>query len=304
MNATFLNERAPLFHHITALHGDEGQKWLDALPSQIQALSQRWRLHDLAPVSNMTYHCVLTGFKDQRPIVLKIGFAHLMQEITALKAFADKGAPLVYDAIPHAFFMERACPGTSLRALFPYDDMVATDHFCQVYRTLHGTIPPPTGTFPPLDGWLGALSKAYPAIPHSLLEKARVLSQRLLETTKTPTLLHGDLHHDNILEHSNTWMMIDPKGVQGDPLYDIAPFMRNPFPELFLSPSPLAIIERRFEHLTRTLALDPNRLLAWLFVDAILSWIWCLEDHLDAAHACTYAHLIWDKAVHINHIPA
>lgn len=252
----------------------------------------------------MTYHCVLKGFKDQFPIVLKIGFAPLIQETSALKAFAGRGAPLLYDAAPHVLFMERACPGTSLRALFPQDEVAATDHFCHVYGTLHGNALPPTGTFPGLERWLSALSKTYAAIPDSFLAKARALGQSLLETTKNPTLLHGDLHHDNILEHGNTWMVIDPKGVVGDPLYDIAPFMRNPIPELFLTLFPLAIIDRRLSHLVKTLALDQNRLLAWLFVDAVLSWIWCLEDHLDDVHARTYAHLIWDKVTHISHISA
>jgi streptomycin 6-kinase len=300
----FSREESPLFHHITALHGHEGRKWLDTLPTQIHDLCQRWHLQNLTPVPNMTYHCVMTGFKDQLPIVLKIGFAPLIQETTALKAFADKGAPLVYEATSHVLLMERACPGTSLRTRFLQNEAAATDHFCHVYRTLHGTAPPTTGTFPSLVGWLGALSKTYPAIPDSLFVKARVLSQSLFETTKNPTLLHGDLHHDNILEHGNAWMVIDTKGVLGDPLYDLAPFMRNPIPELFLSPSPLAIIDRRLSHLVKTFGLDQNRLLAWLFVDAVLSWIWRLEDHLDDMHARNYAHLIWDKVAHINHISA
>lgn len=43
-------------------------------------------------------------------------------------------------------------------------------------------------------------------------------------------LLHGDFHHDNILlGNDGEYIIIDPKGVIGDPVFDIARFILNEF---------------------------------------------------------------------------
>jgi streptomycin 6-kinase len=42
-------------------------------------------------------------------------------------------------------------------------------------------------------------------------------------------LLHGDLHHGNVLHDSERgWVAIDPKGVLGEPEYEIGVALRNP----------------------------------------------------------------------------
>ena len=41
-------------------------------------------------------------------------------------------------------------------------------------------------------------------------------------------LLHGDLHHENIMHGPRGWLAIDPKGVLGDPGFDAANMFYNP----------------------------------------------------------------------------
>lgn len=42
-------------------------------------------------------------------------------------------------------------------------------------------------------------------------------------------LLDGDLHHFNILRaHRQPWLAIDPKGLVGDPAYEVGAFLYNP----------------------------------------------------------------------------
>lgn len=41
-------------------------------------------------------------------------------------------------------------------------------------------------------------------------------AQELLLSQGEPVLLHADLHHYNILQHQDTWIAIDPKGVVGE----------------------------------------------------------------------------------------
>src|SRR6266567_3540278 len=44
-----------------------------------------------------------------------------------------------------------------------------------------------------------------------------------------PVLVHGDLHHDNVLSSARAgWLAIDPKGVAAEPAYETAAMLRNP----------------------------------------------------------------------------
>jgi streptomycin 6-kinase len=51
-----------------------------------------------------------------------------------------------------------------------------------------------------------------------LLEEAETLFAELNASMAEPFLLHGDLHHENILAaEREPWLAIDPKGVVGEP---------------------------------------------------------------------------------------
>ena len=41
-------------------------------------------------------------------------------------------------------------------------------------------------------------------------------------------ILHGDLHHDNILQSDTSWSVIDPHGYIGDPCAEVGPMIFNP----------------------------------------------------------------------------
>ena len=91
-------------------------------------------------------------------------------------------------------------------------------------------------------------------------------------------LLHGDLHHFNVLEDAKRgWVAIDPKGVVGELEYEVGAILRNPNdfrqPDFFASRD---IIERRLRILTNSLRLDYRRTLEWSFAQAG-SAIWDLK---------------------------
>ena len=52
------------------------------------------------------------------------------------------------------------------------------------------------------------------------LQKARDIRNQLLATALDPVLLHGDLHHENIIKHGDNWVVIDSKAVTGNPAYE------------------------------------------------------------------------------------
>ena len=55
------------------------------------------------------------------------------------------------------------------------------------------------------------------------MEIAELLFRELLASSEAPVLLHGDLHHFNILSSDRRpWVAIDPKGLSGEPLTKLA----------------------------------------------------------------------------------
>ena len=130
--------------------------------------------------------------------------------------------------------LERADPGVSLKSYFPEKDNDAIQITCECLKRLHQAPILSDHRLPHIKDWLTALDKN-PGIPTDYLHKAKKLRDELLKTTASHVLLHGDLHHDNILKNVNGWIVIDPKGVIGEPAYEVAAFIRNPIPELFVS---------------------------------------------------------------------
>ena len=121
-------------------------------------------------------------------------------------------------------------------------------------------------------------------IPLPYLEKARTLKDKLLKEPCKVKLLHGDLHHYNILANEKGWLAIDPQGVVGEPAYEVALFIRNPIPELLDSSHGMQIISHRIRIFSHLLKIDEERIHQWCFVQAVLSWIWNLEDGLNPSY--------------------
>jgi streptomycin 6-kinase len=87
--------------------------------------------------------------------------------------------------------------------------------------------------------------------------------------------LHGDVHHDNVLHGPCDWLVIDPKGVLGDPAFEAANVFYN---DLCLAPERIA---RVADVLSRAIGQDPRRLLDYSVAYGCLSAAWHAGDHND-----------------------
>lgn len=313
------------FHaNILNIYGEKGQAWLDELPALVAAISASLNLRDLKEVTNLTYNYVLSGFQGDNPIILKLGLdnAGLKREAWALKCFAGCGAVKVLSEDDGILLLERAVPGTTLKSYFPDKEEESIEIVCGVMKRLYLTAPLTelkprqtgglreasyfhhmkdpdyAGAFA-VASWLKALDKDWP-IPDEYLHKARHLRDQLLQTAKPDVLLHGDLHHDNILQNGNAtsrlssssedgWVVIDPKGVIGEPAYEVAAFIRNPIPELLDHADATTILHNRITRFAAALELPSQRILDWCFVQAVLAWVWAIEDQSPEALAQRYA---------------
>lgn len=111
----------------------------------------------------------------------------------------------------------------------------------------------------------------------SIYVEASTLASTLLDNQRDVRPLHGDLHHDNILQSPRGWLAIDAKGLLGDTAFDAANFFYNPLDRSDLCLDP-ARIARMAEIFSRRLNLDPRHLLAHAFAWGCLSASWHAED--------------------------
>lgn len=271
--------------NIINAHGEHGKKWLQDLPMIIQDISAHWNLSDLKPVINLSYNYVLSGYQNNQPVILKLSIDSndLRKEINALNAFQGFGVVklLAEDLSQGAMLIERAVPGITLKTLFPEEDSKAINIACQLIEKIHQAPISADNQFPSLATWLQTLDKNW-HIPNNYLAHARSLKNDLLKSTCAPVLLHGDLHHDNILLNGNDWIFIDPKGVVGDPIYDkVGCLIREPLAEFLCRKDQLVILQNRVNLIANYFNLDTKRIIDWTFVQTVMAICWCLEDQHD-----------------------
>jgi streptomycin 6-kinase len=189
--------------------------------------------------------------------------------------------------------LERLRPGTPLVTLA--DDEQATAIAAGVMRRLWRPVPT-EHPFPTVADWaagLGRLRARFGGgtgpLPPRLVEMAERLFAELLASSAAPrsprpegveVLLHGDLHHWNILAaEREPWLALDPKGLVGEPAYEVGALLRNPMPQILAVPQPGRVLARRADQLAAELGFDRQRLLGWAVAQTVLSAWWTVEDH-------------------------
>lgn len=110
--------------------------------------------------------------------------------------------------------------------------------------------------------------------------EAAGIADRLLFDPRDVRPLHGDLHHDNIIESPRGWLAIDAKGVLGDTGFDAANLFYNPLDrdDLCLDPERIAHMATA---LARSMGHDPRRLMDHAVAYGALSAAWHAEDGND-----------------------
>lgn len=74
----------------------------------------------------------------------------------------------------------------------------------------------------------------------------------------TRALLHGDLHHGNILAaQREPWLAVNPKGVIGEPAYEAAALVRSP-ESLHGDPNARRILADRVDQIAELIWLEPR----------------------------------------------
>ncbi|MBN9388707.1 MAG: phosphotransferase [Chloroflexi bacterium] len=264
----------------------------DDLAERLDVYARRWKIEFSdrtleTPSSTLAFGTL----KDTRtPVVLKL-IKPRSDEHNAwrwLEYHAGQGAARLLAHDEGALLLEQAIPGSELvEVVRAGRDDEATRQMAHIIGRLCGetngarAIPIGFKTVEALGNAFERNSRALltARIPAELLDRASHLYGKLCATQGPRRLLHGDLHHYNVLRDTrHGWQVIDPKGVVGEMAYETGAMLRNPIEMPQFYPNP-RILKNRVGILCQVLGLNEERVLEWCFSQAILSAVWSIEDN-------------------------
>lgn len=240
---------------------------MDELPDRermkaiAEAVARDWGLALGEPFALSRYSYVAPVGADA---VLKVASGdddESLHEPDSLALWAGDGAVRLLRSDParRALLEERALPGDDLSEL-PEEQAVAIA--VDVARRLWQPAARPfrwIGDHVP--GWVDEAERAGEE-GSELVPLARELLASF--QVGRSTLIHGDLHHHNILRHGDRWVAIDSKAMLGEPEYDVPSFLWNPLSYRMVD---RAQTDRRIAAFAAA-GLDEWRIRAWTVIRA------------------------------------
>ncbi|TMD92573.1 MAG: hypothetical protein E6I73_02045 [Chloroflexi bacterium] len=209
--------------------------------------------------------------------VLKVaweGDTESLHEGDALELWNGDGAVRLLRRSGRALLEERAVPGDDLSVL-PEDEAtaIAVDLALRLWRRVGSPFRP---VAPEVHRWLDNAERE----GSELVPLARELFADL--NPGVEWLVHGDLHHHNILRRGNRFVAIDPKPYLADREYDVPSFLWNPRSNRMENRRQT---ERRIAAFVAA-GLDDFRIRAW----TVIRGAYLRPDHADRIRALIEPH--------------
>ncbi|MFW6007164.1 MAG: aminoglycoside phosphotransferase family protein [Halanaerobiales bacterium] len=268
---------------------EAGKKWLESLPEILGKCLKKWNLSKWEIGQDLSYNLICFALSpDYGEVVLKIGFPHpdLFTEMTALALYNGRNICKCYDQDKElgAMLLEKIFPGINLTHLEDNEKKVeiASDLITKLYINIDQNY-----NLPEYKDWLqrafktARKKKIAGKKMFSFISRAEKIYNKLETANYSEVLLHGDLHHFNILKDGDQgWKVIDPKGVIGFPFFECARFMENQL-NMVVDTSISESLQRMIEIFSEKFEVAPGIIAKTLFVDYVLSTCWSFEDNVD-----------------------
>lgn len=244
---------------------------------------RRWHLRpDGDPMTTASSRLIPVRTSDGAPAMLKL--AHIDEEergAELLVALDGHGAAKVIAHRDEALLLERATGTRDLvRMVAEGRDDEASRTICAAAGRIHGASAlvlerPDPPELVDLPTWFRELFAAADGLGAQHRRGADIATA-LLDDPRDPVVLHGDLHHGNVLDFGERgWLAIDPKGLVGEAGFDYCNLLCNPSPERALRPGRL---ERQFGVVAEESGIERSRLAQWLVAWCALSSTWFALD--------------------------
>ncbi|MCL2406377.1 MAG: aminoglycoside phosphotransferase family protein [Defluviitaleaceae bacterium] len=257
-----------------------GTAFLEKLRADLDKYRLLWGLSEIEQIDYYSVNCLFYCLSAEHgACVLKINpnAGGARSEYNMLKDFGGGGMCRVHEADLYggALLIERISPGTQLRDETGFDIRLGV--FCTLFRGLHK--PPGGGVkYDTYMGWVSRIAAFLRQLKDhkelsAKMDKAEEICRELWDKYPRRLLLHGDLHHDNILLGESGYRAVDPKGVVGDPVFDIPRFMLNE-DDLDKNDKFACLVQK----LSAELGVDESDIRRLYYVEICMENSWSAED--------------------------
>ncbi|NQY42048.1 MAG: hypothetical protein HRT87_01720 [Legionellales bacterium] len=268
------------FENIIKTYGEKGEHWLKQLPLIIQRCANKWNFSITKICTELSYSYIVFVNVESDEAVVKVIFdeEQFSNELAILQIMQGKHCIKLLGYLKEYKALLLAKADFSLSDYFPErekESIAIYSMFIQKYMHSKIVFDLPK-KYSHMHHWFKSI-KYNDEIDNALITKALYLINSL--DKEELSLIHGDLHHGNVMNYQGDWVMIDPKGIVGSISFEISAFIINPHSLITLDF--INIIENRIHELSKILSIESSVLLEWTFVRAVLAACWCVEDNMN-----------------------
>lgn len=255
----------------------------------------KWHVDDLILIKSFSANLVFKGnSKTFGPIIMKFGRIddEFKSEVSALYDLNSKVVCKLFD-VDYDYMVlleERVVPGVSLQEEKNLD--VRLDEFCNLFMQLHSSVNDSKALgrakdsnfkYKTYEEWVNNITEYMDKQDEwqeiSLhMKRAKDYFVELSNNYKAKSLLHGDFHYYNILEDKSGYKIIDPKGVIGNPIFDIPRYMLN---ELWDEENDSMVdttMNKVFTVISKKLDITVEVLSKLLYIEGAMGMCWNIQD--------------------------
>lgn len=299
--------------NIISYFGDSGKKWLENLPLITKNVLIRWSIKNHTICSNLSYNYIVFGQKDNVDVCVKISYSkeEFNREAKVLEFFEKQKINcfvkiLDIDLENQAMLLERISPGNTLKDFFPESEEPAAEIFSNLLNQLKKQSNQfnVNVSLPKVSEYLEFVLAKKSEDFHKYIDKSTFKQiyfeiknrfKNYIFLKADELVLHGDLHHLNILASHQDWMIIDPKGVIGPIEFEAGSFLYNPSEELFAHPNRTQIMFNRINLIAKKINSSEKTILKFFLLKLFLTQIWCWEVKNSSKHYLLILDLINHK---------
>ena len=255
--------------------------------SIVEKYKKQWELSEIEFNSEVSINSLIFYAVSKRygKVILKIlinsGFDEDYKEMLALKLFQGENFCKLYEYSfeDKVYIMERIVPAYTLYESAPRNERIKIAG--EIFKELHKT-DLSDSTFPTYSEWFeagkeGTKNRKDCEELYQYLYSAERMLVDINQKYSRNLLLHGDLHHENILKNEKGgYTVIDPKGVIGDPIFDLSRFILDEFRD-DLTSEPTDVIIDFVQKLGDSVGIPCEILLRCLYIETV---IWLFREEL------------------------
>lgn len=270
-----------LIDNITKIYGNDGVRWLDELPHLIQYYQTKWQLKNLAAHSDLSYNPILFGRLDNSEMALKLSYSKddLQKELELLEIYQNHGAVRVIEYDEQVVLMQKGHKDLKSAKLLLEQEI---EIYATLFQQMLNAKQPSQTKYKSEQDLFRSLSQT-----DNKLSRYRDKADKYMkdiDRQREYQLLHGDLHHGNIIKTDEGWCFIDPKGINCTICFELANFIRNPIDQIYKNKNAKEIVLKRVNMLSQIFKLDNKLLLQYVYIQSLLAWQWALQDDLGDYH--------------------